>query len=291
MLSSLLPLLLACAPETEDSVLSFPGQPGLYELSFDHDGEPRSSVVYVPESASPGSPLLLNFHGFGGTGRAHLLEADLRELAEREGVVLAYPQGSDLEGSSHWNAALPGPDNKSSADDQGFVRALVDNIQAEHGVDSERVYATGYSNGGMLSYALACHGQGLVAAVVAVSGAFINQEEGCSPDLPVPVMVVHGTADSVLPYQGSAETLSVAETLAFWVDHNETSPTPEESSTQDGDTRIETLSYGQGRGGSAVVHHRVIGGGHTWFEVSNEGEEFHQVLWDFVSPHSLESLR
>lgn len=292
MLVSTLLLQLACAPSSPgDTALSYAGEPGLFELSFDHDGGRRSAVVFVPDSAGPGSPLLLNFHGFGGSAEAHVLTADLREMASREGLVLAYPQGSLLDGSSHWNAALPGPDNKSSAQDLDFAAALVDNIATQYGVDRERVYAAGYSNGAMLSYALACHGGGLVSAVVAVSGTFLNQDEGCSPASAVPLLLIHGTADTVLPYDGDGDTASVEDTLAFWVEVNQTSTTPEQSSAQDGATQIETLHFPNGRGGSVVTHHRVVGGGHDWFNLNLDGQPLEDTVWAFVSPHSQQTLR
>lgn len=292
LLSFLLsPGLLACAsPPPQDTALDFPGEAGLYELSFDHDGGRRSAVVFVPDSAGPGSPLILNFHGFGGQAEQHLLTADLRTLAEEEGVVLAYPQGSDLDGSSHWNAALPSADNKSSAEDLDFARALVDNIYTEHGIDRDRVYAAGYSNGAMFAYSLACYGEGLVTAVVAVSGAFLNAGEDCSPAQPLPLLLLHGTADSVIPYEGDGETLAVSETLDFWAAHNGLS-NPEESNAMDGNTRIETLRYTGGVGESAIVHHKVVGGGHIWFDLNVDGQGLAAMIWDFVSPYSSDALR
>ena len=93
-------------------------------LSLQHDGLTREYLLYVPSSYNSNTavPLLFNFHGYGGTSSDHLSTADMRSLADQENFLLCYPQGSsDSYGSGHWNAALPGSDNKSTADDTGFA--------------------------------------------------------------------------------------------------------------------------------------------------------------------------
>ena len=106
--------------------------PAHSELSEHNDTE-REAIVYVPESYDPTKPvpLMLNFHGFGGEMGDHMEWADMRPLAERDGSIVVYPQGTRMDGSPHWNAALPGGDNKSDADDLGYVRELVARIDAD----------------------------------------------------------------------------------------------------------------------------------------------------------------
>ena len=127
--------------------------------TLDHAGVEREYFLHAPAAHDGASnlPLLFNFHGFGGTASSQLDWADFRSLADEHGFLVVYPQGTEMSGSTHWNSGLPGGDNKSTADDFGFVLALIDHIAASYNVDSDRIYATGYSNGGFLSYSLACY--------------------------------------------------------------------------------------------------------------------------------------
>ena len=130
---------------------------GTFNLSLSHGGLTREYILYVPSSynGSTQVPLLFNFHGFGGTSSAHMTSADMHTLSESQIFLLVYPQGSSMSGYSHWNAAQLGGDNKSSADDVGFVEAMITSISSSYQVNSNRIYACGYSNGGMMSYFLA----------------------------------------------------------------------------------------------------------------------------------------
>ena len=101
-----------------------PATPGTFSLRFEHDGIVREVILYVPETFQPeqDTALMLVFHGFEGDAADFLKETDLQAYADRDGFLLAYPQGLLLSGDPHWNAALPGPDNKSDVDDLGFVQ-------------------------------------------------------------------------------------------------------------------------------------------------------------------------
>ena len=144
---------------------------GTTRLKLNHEGVLRETLVYVPESyeGTQDVPLLLNFHGYGGYAANHLLTADFRQLAEEQTFLLAYPQGSLLDGSPHWNPSPPSATNKSTVDDFGFIESLLDNLSVTYRIDEERVYAVGYSNGAMLAFGLACYLGERIAAVGSVS--------------------------------------------------------------------------------------------------------------------------
>ena len=141
-----------------------------------HDGLNREYVLYIPNSYDGTSsvPLMLNFHGFGGSASDYMQEADMRSLAETDTFILIYPQGSCLDGLSHWNACPLGGDNKSNADDFGFIESMITEISSQYNVDMERIYAAGYSNGGMMAYGLANYKSDLIAAVASVSGVMLD---------------------------------------------------------------------------------------------------------------------
>lgn len=256
------------------------GSPGTYQASFEHDGARRTAVVYVPESVADAAPLLLLFHGYGGSAPDFMEEADLRPLADEEGFVLAYPQGSFLHGSSHWNSAAPSDDNKSNADDFGFVEQLIDTIGASWDLDADRIYAAGYSNGGMMAFGLACYLGDRIAAVGSVSGAMLDDiGVSCTPPHPTSVITLHGTSDPVLPYEGGEGMRSAQGVLDFWADRNEITSEP---TTRSG-PQIESFVYAGGLGGTEVHHHRVVGGDHVWFDLEVDGVGTNRLIWDLVS--------
>ena len=288
--SSALLFLLGSALLCGACVAPFPalpdsGEPGTWSTSFAHGGVNREAVVYIPESWSPdtATPMLLNFHGYGGTAVDHMEEADFRPVADAEGFVLVMPQGSLLQGSPHWNSAAPSDDNKSAVDDFGFVELLLDTVGASVSIDAERVYAVGYSNGGMMSFGLACHRSGLVAAVGSVSGAMLDDiGVACTPG-PTSVITLHGTADTVLRYEGGDGMRSAAGVVDYWRGINQITDEPTESTTSEAGTTVESFVHAGGTGGTEVHHHRVVDGGHVWLDVNIEGADTNRLLWNFFS--------
>ncbi len=164
----------------------------------------RPVDVYIPANYDPKEsiPLIVGLHGY--TGNASDLERQLpmKPLAESEGFIYALPNG--LPGADNlpfWNA-LPIIQNAtgSTRDDVTFLRGLIEGIRKDYNIDSKRIYFLGYSNGGMMSYRMACEHSDLVAAIVSVAGATVNNAENCLPSEPVNILHIHGTADTVVPY-------------------------------------------------------------------------------------------
>ncbi|HHB79941.1 MAG TPA: hypothetical protein ENK85_11975 [Saprospiraceae bacterium] len=256
-----------------------------------YDGIAREYILYIPNSYDGSSPvsLMLNFHGFGGSASEFMLEADMRSLAESDTFILVYPQGSCLEGSSHWNPCPIGGDNKSTADDLGFVESMINEISAQYKVDNERIYAAGYSNGGMMAYGLANYKSDLIAAVASVSGAMLDCIGTTSH--PLPVVDFHGTSDGVLPYDGDSYYSSVHNTLDHWINFNNTTTTPTVTTDNSGGMTIEHYVYDQGDSLVAVEHYKYIGGDHVWFSSTFQGQNTSQLVWDFVSRYDINGLR
>jgi len=261
-------------------------------LSLQHDGLRREYLLYVPSSYNNNTavPLLFNFHGYGGTSSDHLSTADMRSLADQENFLLCYPQGSsDSYGFGHWNAALAGGDNKSSADDIGFVSAMITSISSSYQVDSTRIYACGYSNGAMMSYFLGGSMSDKIAAIGSVSGSML--EGNPDPANPVPMINFHGTADSVLTYNGGDGSTSTSGTLIFWAQKNGASTVPETTSLTSGRLSVEKSVYSDSNGTAWVEHYKVINGGHVWFDLDLNGSDTNQLLWDFFNKHDLNGPR
>jgi polyhydroxybutyrate depolymerase len=181
------------------------------------NGDSRRYYLHLP----PGwrrdhpAPLVLVFHAGGGRARDIAPHTGFSRVADREGFVVAYPQG--LRG--RWNDGRGFP--TATHDDVGFVRALLDTLGRELAIDPKRVYATGISNGAMFAYRLACDLSGSFAAVAPVAGAFPAElAPGCSHAAPVSVLAFQGTTDPLMPYLGGGggqrRVLSADRSVGFW---------------------------------------------------------------------------
>jgi polyhydroxybutyrate depolymerase len=260
------------------------------ELIF-HDGIDREYLLYIPDSydGTTAVPIVFNFHGYGGNVEEFMEYADLRSVAETNTFIVVYPQGSCLEGSSHWNPCPNGPDNKSEADDFGFVEAMINQISSEYNIDLDRVYAGGYSNGGMMAYGLANYKSDLIAAVASVSGTMLNCTG--STNHPMPVVHLHGTSDDVVSYNGSTDWNSVQNTLDYWINFNSTTTTPIVNSENSGGITIEHYIYDQGENSVSVEHYKFIEGEHVWFNETYQGQNTAELIWNFMSRYDLNGLR
>jgi polyhydroxybutyrate depolymerase len=223
------------------------------------------------------------------------------DLADEAGFIVAYPESLN----QHWNDGR----NLSSADDIGFVRALLADVQRFPGLDPKRIYATGISNGGFFSQRVACELADQVAAVASIAATIPEPlMPGCKPVTPVPVMFIQGTRDPLVPIDGGpigrnhGKCIALTAAVDFWrrVNHVSSIPIVTElpDDAHDG-TRIHRAVYGQGQHGTEVVVYTIEGGGHTWpggpqylptFLVGKVSHNLNatQVVWDFFSRHRLQ---
>ena len=255
------------------------------------NGESREYISYIPDSYDGVStiPLVINFHGFGESAGDFMNNADMRTVSESNTFILVYPQGSCLNGLSHWNACPTGGENKSDADDFSFVESIISDISSQYNVDLERVYAAGYSNGGMMAYGLANYKSDLIAAVASVSGAMLDCIGFTSH--PMPVVHLHGTSDGVIPYNGGSDWSSVQSTLDYWISFNNTITSPTVSNDNSGGMSIEHYIYDEGDSSASVEHYKFIGGDHVWFSSTFRGRNTSELIWNFMSRYDINGLR
>ena len=250
---------------------------------IEHDNLTREYILYIPTSYNKNNktPLLLNFHGFGGTAKNHLCVADMRSLADKNNFILVYPQGSLLDGSPHWNSSLPSSDNKSNVDDIGFIDKLLKNLLNEYTIDQNRIYACGYSNGAFFSYLLACNLSQKIAAIGSISGSMPFDISNNCPYPNFPLIIFHGTSDSVVPYEGTKnETLSVNEVIEYFSDN-----TPIEKNNEG---KIEYKKYENKNDKSNHIElYKINNGNHVWFDINYNGKNINELLWDFFSKYLL----
>ncbi len=263
-----------------------------------HDSIERAYILYVPANYSAQSPvpLVFNFHGYGSNAAQQVIYTGFNALADAEGFIVAYPQGTqDATGTQHFNVGWGG----SSVDDVGFTSALIDSLSAEYSIIQERIYSTGMSNGGFISYHLACNLSDRIAAIASVTGSMSSLTyNDCNPQRPVPVMEIHGTEDAVVPYDGGTGfTTPIDDVLAYWVNHNNCDDTPDlvnipDTNTDDGCT-AQHFIYRNGDDGVNVELFKIEGGGHTWPDaiidigVTNRDINASQEIWKFFSKYDI----
>jgi polyhydroxybutyrate depolymerase len=174
-----------------------PLAPGDHERMLEHDGQMRRFIVHVPEGHDAGAPapLLVNMHGLLSNPEDQMQWSQMNESADPRGWIGVYPAGI----ANSWNAGTCcGDASASGVDDVGFLRAMVADVSGAVCIDPKRIYATGMSNGGHMSFRLACEAADLFAAVGPVAGAMRVTE--CAPVRPVPVLAFHGVQDLIVPY-------------------------------------------------------------------------------------------
>lgn len=238
----------------------------------------RDYILYLPEmrsvAADLGTPLVIALHGGNTVADMMRLYTRFNDIAAREQFAVAYPYGLGgwFNDGRHYDGL-----GESNADDVAFMRAVVDDVAAQVKLDRHRVYATGISNGGFMSFRLACEASDLVAAIAPVA-ATMPAELGarCRPSKPVPVLMMHGTADSMVPYVGGQARTgntrrgaiwSADRSIAFWAARNGCLAGPSMRVLPDLDptdgTRVIQSEYRECTGGPVTLL-RIEGGGHTW---------------------------
>ena len=230
------------------------------------------------------------FHGFGGIASEFINTADMRDLAESKNFIVVYPQGLDLGGTgSHWNCSNPSADNKSDVDDIGFIENLIDQLIVDYPViDSKRIYAAGYSNGGFMSYYLGCNSKKF-AAIGSVAGTMLDDSyQSCNASFPTAMINIHGTDDFDVPYDGNIYYPSIPDVVDWWKNFNNT---PNEDLLTNQDGSIEQYIYYNDAGDRYVEHIKIIGGGHYWDDKLNyNGTNTSGLIWGFVSNYNIDGI-
>jgi len=262
----------------------------------------RNYKIYIPtayDGITP-APLLFNLHGYSSDNFGQALYANFNPIADTAGFITVLPNGTlDGFGLRFWNCFVePG----SGVDDVQFISDLIDSISAQYLIDAERIYSTGMSNGGFMSYALACELSERITAVASVTGTIDKDRLSyCAAEHNIPVLHVHGTADPTVPYNGNPGFYSVDSVMGFWKAFNHTDVAADfqevpDLVTTDGCT-AEHYIWDNGWAGSRVELYKIIGGEHTWpgtaitfLGVTNQDVNACREIWKFFSQYTKSSL-
>ncbi|MEW5915646.1 MAG: PHB depolymerase family esterase [Gemmatimonadota bacterium] len=258
--------------------------PGNHEFSLRHGGRSRTYIVHVPRQLDARPPVLLAFHGGGGNAPGFQEYAELDAVADREGFLVVYPNGTGPlpRRLLTWNAGdgCCGYALQRSINDVGFAATLLNHLEGKVDFDRGRVYATGHSNGGIMAHRLAAERPGLIAAVVSVAGSL--DLKSFAPAQPVAVMQIHSVDDPRALYEGGlgppfpgtnnrVQHSPVQSGLDRWVTANGCAPKADTldvkrgvAGTREGSHTATLLAWRSCRGGVEVRHWKLTGSGHAW---------------------------
>jgi polyhydroxybutyrate depolymerase len=251
------------------------GKPGDFTKTILVAGVTRTYLLHVPPrySNALGSPAVLLFHGGQGSattigGITSTTGGGFSAFADQKNFIAIYPDSV----SGTWDDGRATITNRTN--DVAFTAALLDAVALEYNIDSKRIFATGISNGGMMTFRLACELSSRLAAVATVAANLPSDiQAGCNPAQPPPVAMFSGDADPLMPYAGGniagvfgGSVISATATAQFWAGKNAatlsaTTALPN-SDTADG-TTTDLFTY-TAAGGGEVAFYRINGGGHTW---------------------------
>ena len=266
-----------------------------------YDGNNREYIIYVPQTYSPSisTPILFALHGGSGYANDFLnYEADFRSISDTANFILVYPQALEDPGdggSTNWMHKEP-----TNHDDIYFIEAIIDELSLMYSIDNNRVYACGYSLGGIFSYELACRLNNRIAAIGTVAGAaFVGTFDNCNLSHPTAVLSIPGTNDQTHPYNDlNGWYYSVSEINNYWATYNNTDPLPlvtqlPDLSSSDGST-VERYSWINGTGCVSVEELKIIGGDHDWpsplNSFANQDINANVELWNFLSKFDMTGL-
>ena len=252
------------------------------------DGKKREYYVSLPENTSKPIPLIINFLGFLDRAINQKEFSQMDNYAHQNGVGVVYPEGVKRS----WNVGKAILNNEN---DIGFVNALIDSVSSKYNIDSDRIYACGFSNGGTFSYELICSLSNKIAAFGSVGGNFsINEKRVCNIDREIPLIHIHGTKDRLQEYNKSdRDFLSTIESFNFWVKYNLLDKTIVENITdvhKKDRTTVEKYTFYKNNSDTKVIHFKVEKGGHLWLG-SPMGDRFLERLLFGRNNHEINSSK
>ncbi len=258
--------------------------PGNHTFRLRHGGRSRSYIVHVPPGAVGALPVVLAFHGGGGNAEGFQRYAELDRVSDRAGFLVAYPNGTGPLPARllTWNAGdgCCGYASQRQVDDVGFAALVIDDLASRAPIDRHRIYATGHSNGAIMSHRLAAERAGLIAAIAPVAGSLDLAR--FTPSVPVPVLQIHSVDDPRALYAGGlgppfpgtgsrVQHQPVQAGLDKWIAADGCLMRPDTvevrrgaPGTGDAGHTATRLVWKGCRDGTEVAHWKLTGAGHGW---------------------------
>ncbi|MEM6767043.1 MAG: PHB depolymerase family esterase [Bacteroidota bacterium] len=283
-------LLFSCNREDDPPQLtpSTPSTPTPTQVTqtFNYNGLGRQYTLFTPTDLPPNAPLVFMLHGYQGRAVEYIPWVGLNTVAQTHGFAVCYPQGSnDTGGTPHWNSRL----TISQTDDIGFLTALAEHLQQTQDLDPNRTFSCGFSNGGFMSYTMACERPGIFRAIGSVTGTMSGYtwRNRDSTTQPTPILQISGINDNVVPINGSMSTFGgwggaphMDSIMNYWANFNQ---------TQTSDTSLigpnaTGIHYQDGVNDHEVWYYKIKNFGHEWPQTNNNaGFSAAELLWEFFS--------
>ena len=283
------------------------GPPDRHSLVF--GGLRRSYTLHVPETAPKDKPipLVLAYHGSGGDGANMAALTQFDALADREGFAVAYPDAV----SKNWNdgrEVVSIFSQVSNVNDVGFTEAVIKDIERQRSIDPHRIYATGFSNGGIFVHLLASKLSDRLAAIAPVGGGIAEPvAPNFKPTSPLSVFIIHGMADPFVPYAGgdvdvsnNGRIIPTTQTIKLWTQRSTGTAKPQNGALPDKDPndhcKVKWTRWAGAKSGPEVLLYSIEGGGHAWpggpqfmpvSVIGNVCQDFDATaaIWDFFKKH------
>ena len=268
-------------------------------LTFNFDGLQREYLLYLPNNLVNDASLVFVLHGYSGNALDIMEYSEMNEVADENGFAVCYPQGTaDQYDNFFFNVGYEFQNNPT-VDDVGFIVALAEYLQETYQLSTINTFSTGMSNGGDMSYMLACQASSTFRAIAPVAGMIMeNIYQNCNSESPVPVFETHGTDDDVTLYEGDPNNndgwgvyLGIPSTIDFFVNQNNLTDLSftELPNLDTGDgSIIESYIYSSSISNNEVWLYKVIGGGHDWPGAwGNMDVNISEEIWDFFNKMSV----
>ncbi|WP_343486284.1 PHB depolymerase family esterase [Allomuricauda sp. d1] len=284
---------------------------GLQFFEMTWENRIRTYQVYFPEErfSENALPLLFVLHGGGGdaTGLIEGTFGRFNELADIHGFIVVYPEGFEKQWNDGRGANGLGTTWDENIDDVGFISEIVRRLQSDFTIDENYIFTSGISNGGFMSSRLLCDRSDIFKGGAIITATLPdNYLSSCNPTNPTSVIVMNGTEDPLVPYEGGQITIlgqerglivSTDAYMQFWANANGCESTPmvtDLPDTEDDGTTVQVYEYPSCNGQASVQLYRIEGGGHTWPSgqellsevlVGRTSKEFVacDVIWDFFN--------
>jgi polyhydroxybutyrate depolymerase len=235
--------------------------------AIESSGQTRRYLLYVPDTYDPAvpTPLVISMHGFAEWPDHQRTISHWNALADEFGFIVVYPSGTQFP--MRWRTmGQPGSETDPMLD-VTFISNLIDHLEAEYNIDAQRIYATGLSNGGGMSFVLSCMLSDRIAAIGTVAGAYTLPWSECIPSRQVPAIIFHGTEDPIVPYHGGpSRSFDIPfPDLPTWVGElsrrNGCTGAPMELPAAG---EVSGIQYSPCAEDANVIFYTIAGGGHSW---------------------------
>jgi polyhydroxybutyrate depolymerase len=260
-------------------------------------GQTRRYLLYVPDSYDPQTPvpLVISIHGFAEWPAHQMTVSRWDKLADEYGFIVVFPAGTNFP--MRWSAHGQAHIEEDPLRDVLFISELIDHLEREYSIDPQWIYANGLSNGGGMSFMLACYLSDRIAAIGTVAGAYLLPWDDCRPAHPVPLIAFHGTEDQIVPFAGGPSRSfdvpfpAIEDWIAIAAERNGCSQKlvlPQQG-------EVSGVRYTGCKANADVVFYQVEGGGHSWpgggplprwiVGHTTQDVDATRLMWEFFEEH------